>query len=53
MQFDQLLDEREPNTAAFKGSALGALNSMKALEQVGELRSGNARTGIRDNQLDL
>ena len=50
VQLDQLLNERQPDSGAFVGTGLGALDPMKTLEHPRALVLGNSHSRIADLQ---
>ena len=48
VQADQILNQRQADTATFMGSPVGALDSVKTLEQMGQRSSRRYQTGVAD-----
>src|ERR1044072_4256757 len=53
MQLDQLLDQREPDAAAFERAAAGALDPPETLEQVRQFLRRDAGAGVAHDDLGV
>ena len=53
MQLDQFLHQREADSGSFDGAALGSGDPMESLENMRQLRFGNAGAGVPNRQFGM